>query len=288
MGRTTNGSGTGRKYPARVQSSTVRPLRWQWRAVALGLVTGLVLCGAAAADWPVASAAQPARPVPASRVAHESARRLLVSAVKATDSARSVLLTGTVEEGGLTFGMSLALSSGGTSKGSIDVGGETIRLLRVHKTIYFSGDRAFWTRIGGPVEADVFAGMWIDAPGTSRLFSPLAPILDERFVSYLFPDPARSSSLGSATWTRASGTSVVDHRRVVPLIGTYGPGTAVLLDVAADGEPYITHLGGTYRQSGVEASVDLSRYNERVTATVPKRCMSLGQVERGGLKITLA
>lgn len=221
-------------------------------------------CGGGSTTGTGTPAAASAAPAPATgssstggELAALPAAEILTRATAALKAADSVRIKGQGGEGTGRFAIDLRYT-GGDSAGTLGVGGHTIELRKIGRTVYLKGGRAFWTGNGGGAAAQLLAGKWLKTPLTDQRFSGLSQLtdLDKAADGILDPDGA----------IEKGGTRSVNG---VPAIGLTSKGKgAGTLFVATTGEPYPLRIEPA-AGSGEKGALDFGKYGEQATVRPP-------------------
>lgn len=210
-------------------------------------------------------------PATASAARHHtttSGAALVARSFAVSKSARSVRITGTLKEVG--SGQSINIDStvlhNGSGYGTVNVQGQTIKIVQVGPTNYFKAGKAFWAQVFGSANAigvPLYASHWVKSAGVK---TPAAGFSD--FVSM-------SALLGgfdftAATWVRA-GTTSFGGKRVYVVHGTQNGMTGTIL-IAASGPPY---LAAIERPAGQGALI-FTAWNRAVRVNPPKNPINYG------------
>jgi len=189
--------------------------------------------------------------------ASKSATQVVADALKATNSARSFHMSGTVSSTHGPVGLDFSVAKGKGATGSVTLAGAKIRVILIGQDGYLKTDTAGWTQLAGqtgPMIAQRLHGRWLGFPVNDPLFQP---ILDDTRPQALFAQlQGATSALGN------SGTTTYKGESVVKLHDEVKNGT---LYVAATGTPYPVALLG----SG-GGTVVFSDWNKSVPLTAPK------------------
>jgi len=199
-------------------------------------------------------------------VASKPAGAIVAAALAATNSAKSVHVSGTIPESGrsLTLDLHIAGSRGGS--GWMAEKGAKADIIRIGSKAYMKGSTAFWRSFGGKAAAQIFAGRWIVASATSGNLASLTPLTDlHQFVGGM---------LGSHGKLAKGATTTIGGQPVIAVTDTEQGGT---LYIATTGQPYPMELVTT----GVSAGkLTFDQWNAAVTLTAPKGAIDYSQLTR--------
>jgi len=184
-------------------------------------------------------------------VANESAQQILNSALTALKSASSVKIDGSSTQNGTATTLDAVLYSNGDIDGSIDLGGQTVQIVKVGGTDYLMASADFWTTEGLPAAtASKLAANWVSVPDS------------EAKVGSQFSITSFASTLDTNLGTLAVGsTSTIDGEPAISITST----TQGTLWVATTGAAYPLEAtgNGTSSQFG---SITLGDWNQGGTA----------------------
>ncbi len=192
-----------------------------------------------------------------------SAIQVVQSSLRASSGASSVTMDGHFNRGGQITGFHVSVTSG-NGVGTLTLNGNSEQLIKIGKSIYLKGDRAFWIKNGGTAAAELAAGRWVKVPGDAfqSFFNT------HELLSQLGPDVSRS------TFVRA-GVAVVGGVAAVVVAGheKANPSNGGRLYVAARGPPYILKIAAS--SNGTVGSIIFSNYNKPVHVTRPAHYLDL-------------
>jgi len=150
----------------------VRPSKLM-SAVAVSAALLLAGCGGSSASSAASSTA------PASNgVADKTADQILAATTAAAKAQTAVHVSGKGTSGGQTMGIDLQLSKGKGGFGSITLAGDTLKIVSDGTTVYFKGDKTFWTNQASAAAAALIGDRWLKAPVTNASFASLAQFAD--------------------------------------------------------------------------------------------------------------
>jgi hypothetical protein len=187
-------------------------------------------------------------------VANQTGTQIVTAAAAATAGAKSFTYKGT-QNGSSTVTSNLSVTTSGNGQGSVVVGGQPVKVIKVGDTVYMNSTKAFWTKNAGAAAGELIGTRWVAAPATDAAYSGLASQLDATHVAAQFSNPS-----GSA-FTKGK-TSTIKGQQVIAINGK-GNGNGGTLYVATTGQPYII------RVTGSGSSITFSNYNKLVNPTVP-------------------
>ncbi len=205
-------------------------------------------------------------------VAGQTGVQIVTAASGATASATSFTYSGTTQQGGQTFKLSMSVSTSGNGFGTITMGGQPIRLVKVGNTVYFRSTKAFWAKNEGQAAAQLIGNRWLSAPVTDTDFADIVSLLDAKQVTNQFADT-------SGTTFRKGTTGTINGQRVIAVTGqdTSGGGGGTVY-VATTGKPYFVRITA----SGT--SLTFTDYNKPVKPTVPANSIDVSKL--GGTTTT--
>jgi hypothetical protein len=235
-----------------------RPTMTAGAAACLASALVLTGCGGSSGSSPGAasSGAGAAASKAPSQVQGLPADQVLAKAKQALSSAKTVHFTakGKSSDGDISFDMRLA--TGPNATGTIGAAGQEIKVVRIGKVAYLSGNEQLLAGLSGGKAA---AGTWVKMPADTPGLSSLLEISD--------------LSSGMGTVLKAKGTlslgtpKVVDGKQTVALVDSDPTGGGTLY-VSAEGTPYpllIEPASG----SKDNASAKFTEYDVPVTVTPP-------------------
>ncbi len=172
----------------------------QRRAVAAALVTALLVAGCGDSDEPAATSSASPSPTPSATsstptptaLAALPARTIVKRAEAALKAAETLRLKGTVVSEGESVSIDLRYGKTATA-GSVAIGGASVALIVIGKTVYAKPSEAFWRQQLPSAQASAFIelvrGKWIKAPLTDRQFGSFGQFADkDGFTAGLFED----------------------------------------------------------------------------------------------------
>jgi hypothetical protein len=209
--------------------------------------------------------------------ATSKASALVAKAIAASESARSVRVSGKVSQGKETITLNVQASNDAKGQGSIGINGAVADVIRLGSRIYFSADKAFWTENGGAAAATLFDGRWVFTQATSNDGKSLAEFMDlTSLLHQVF-----GGDLATAEFTLGKNTTV-NGVAVATINGKVATGASGgTLYVARTGKPYVIELKGNGGTSG-NSSLLFSAYNQSVNPVAPKNSINLDQLSQGG------
>jgi hypothetical protein len=192
----------------------------------------------------------------ATEVASKPADAIVAAALAATNSAKSVHISGTVPENGrpLTLDLHIAGSRGGS--GWMAEKGARADIIRIGSKAYMKGSPAFWVSFGGKAAAQFFAGRWIMGSATTGNLASLTPLTDlHQFVGGMLTSHGKLVK---------GATTTIAGQPVIAVTDTAQGGT---LYIATNGQPYPMELVKTGASPG---KLTFDQWNAVVTLTAPK------------------
>lgn len=172
----------------------------------------------------------------------------------AVDEATSVHVVGSVDDGESELGLDLRLTADGGATGTITNQGQTITVLAVDGSSWFSADEAFWADQAGAELAAQLADKYVEIPDE-----------DSSFSSFTDWDTFWEDLLDPEGEVEKGETTEVDGQPALELIDNEGDdaGDGVLL-IALEGEPL--PLSVEVSDGG---SVTFQEWNEDVSIEAP-------------------
>jgi hypothetical protein len=205
-----------------------------------------------------------------------SPKQTLKNAISATESVTSVKIIGEIHETTQTISLDVSASTAGVGEGTVGLGTGLVAVRLVGGTIYFMGNKNFWTQQGNASDAQLFAGKWVDTAASTTSGKSLAEFLDSAtFLKQLFG----GSNLSSSKFTKV-GTAKVAGKSTVVLSGVNEKTkTSGKIYVATSGPPYILKvvIGG----DGDQGSLTFSQFNQPVHSVAPSGAIDLDTLAAG-------
>ena len=200
-------------------------------------------------------------------VAAKSPTQILNAAVAAAESARSMHVSGTVQQQG-TIGLDLDLVTGKGAAGTISQGAPKFKLIVVGADFYFQGNRAFWLHAAHSQAAvQLLLGKWIRYPSAGAQFGS---------VSHLTSIKAVMDAIVKEHGTLSKGqTTTIAGQRAIALNDSNGG----KLYVATTGKPYPLKLISKRSTGGV---VSFTQYGHPFAIAAPKHAINAAQLQKAG------
>lgn len=172
----------------------------------------------------------------------------------AVDAATSVHVVGSVDDGTSELGLDLRLTAEGGATGTVTNQGQTITVLAVDGSSWFSADEEFWADQAGPELAAQLADKYVEIPAE-----------DSSFSSFTDWDAFWEDLLDPEGEVEKGETTEVDGQPALELIDNEGDdaGNGVLL-IALEGEPL--PLSVEVSDGG---SITFEEWNEDVSIEAP-------------------
>lgn len=143
--------------------------------------------------------------------------------------------------------------------GDLTTGSVTSRLLRVEDEVWTAEPSSFWAAAGAVDDGKAYGGLYVKIPSADPRYAGFS---NDTRIGFLLDRLLQTS----ATWTKgAAGT--VDGIPAIELGCTGRDGHRASIWVATDGEPYIlrvTPTGGSY-----QGQLDFTDYGERFAIQAP-------------------
>jgi hypothetical protein len=205
-------------------------------------------------------------------LASKSAGEIIKATTKASESAKSVHVSGSLNQGGTNISLDLKMAAGVGASGWMSDAGKRFSLVLDHNTLYINGGASFWKAFGNAAVASVLQGKWLKTPATGH-YASIAKFADLRQFFQQIYDETNGKVAKTSTKT-INGTKVIGVR------DTTKTGT---LYIATNGKPYPVEIdGATSSKSGATGKLDFTDFNSAVTITAPKKSISLSQLESAG------
>jgi hypothetical protein len=198
-------------------------------------------------------------------VAGRSTAQILAATKHASDSAKSVHVSGSLVSGGTPITLDMNLIAGKGGRGQLSQSGLTFELIEVANTVYIKGSSAFYKHIGGAAAAQLLQGKWLKAASGSSGFASIGQLTNlHALVDQTLADH------GSLTKT---GTTTVDGQKVV---GVSDKGKGGTLYIAATGKPYPVQIS---RSGSGTGTISFDHWDEPVTLAAPANAIDIAQLQ---------
>jgi hypothetical protein len=198
-------------------------------------------------------------------VAAKSAEEIVAEAKSAADSASSVHVSGSVNNGGSAVTLDLNLASGKGASGQISQNGSTFKIVIDGASAYISGSDAFYRKLGGSAAAQLLAGKWLKVATNTPEFSSFASLTNMRKL-------LDTVLVGHGTLEKGSTTTVAGQQAIAVKDKTRG-GT---LYVATDGKPYPLQIAKGGSEAG---TISFDKWDEPVTISPPASSVNLSELK---------
>jgi hypothetical protein len=198
-------------------------------------------------------------------VADKSANDILSSSTTAIQGAKSVHVSGSLNDGGQSIKLDLNILSGKGAKGTMTQNGLSFQLIAAGKYVYINGSPSFWKHFGGTAAATLFQGKWLKAPANSGNFASLSSLTNLHSL-------AQALLTGHGSLTKGS-TSTVNGQKVIAVTDS---SKSSKLYVATTGKPYPVEIAKT---GSASQHVDFDQYNASVALTPPAKSIDISQLQ---------
>jgi len=210
-------------------------------AVAVSAVLLLAGCGGSSG-----SAASSSPSASSNGVADLTADQILAKATTAAKAQTSVHVSGKGAAGADSVGLDLQLAKGKGGFGSITLSGDTLKIVSDGTTVYFKGDKNFWTNKASAQAATLIGDRWLKAPVTNESFASLAQFadFDTTVTGILKPDGA----ITKGTTKDIGGTPAIELKSGSGSLWVATTGEPLPLQIStgkAGEELSFTNWGGT-------------------------------------------
>jgi hypothetical protein len=186
----------------------------------------------------------------------------------ATESVRSVHVTGQINQSGQTLGLDIRVGTGAAS-GTVNLAGGTMDLRLVHGVTYFRGDQKVFAAFGAnPAEAALAAERWIKDTSSSGPAAGFSAFLDSHQLFQSLLTPQGKLNTGGTT-------TIAGHKAFV------------LVDESTDGgKLYVADTGAALplrieRTGSNGGRVDFSDYNADINVDVPPDAVDISKLSGG-------
>lgn len=202
----------------------------------------------------------------------KSAAAIIRATTRASESAKSVHVSGSLQQQGTIIALDLKMVAGVGATGRMSDGGKHFAIVLDHSTLYINGGPSFWQAFGNAPVAKLLQGKWLKTPATGD-YASIAKFASLRaFFRQIF-----SQTTGPVA--KAAAKTIKGR----PTIGVRDLENTGVLYVATTGKPYPVEVdGGTSSKTGTTGRLDFTDFNAPVTIRAPKHSISATQLERAG------
>jgi hypothetical protein len=203
-------------------------------------------------------------------LASKSADQIIKATTRASESAKSVHVSGSLNQGGTKIALDLKMVAGVGATGSMSDGGKHFSLVLDHGTLYINGGPSFWRAFGNASVTSRLQGKWLKTPATGN-YASIAKFADlHQFFQQIF-----NETKGKVAKT---STKTINGTKVIGVRDTTKTGT---LYIATSGKAYPVEIdGATSSKSGATGKLDFTGFNSAVTITAPKKSISVSQLQQ--------
>jgi hypothetical protein len=202
-------------------------------------------------------------------VSSKSADDILTTAINAAKQAKSVHVSGAVNDGGEKIGIDLSIASGKGAAGTISEGDASFKLIEAGDAFYIQPNKAFLLKFAHSAAAEqLFKGKWLKGSPTNSSFQSFGELTSiDTLMGSLTKDHGTLSKGSSST---------VGGQKAIALNSSKG-GT---MYVATTGQPYPLQVSKT---SGSQTGkVTFSQYNQAFQIKAPGNSIDLDKLQSGG------
>lgn len=216
-----------------------------------------------------------------------AAIKLFDEAMAGLSSAKSVHLKGTITQSGETTTIDIAFANGKGATGSLGLGGGTMKIVALDKTVYIQADAKAFAAFAGTAVPDsalsAIVGKWIkvaspDTPSSGNPFSGFSSFSDlKSFASEFTPSGKVSIVPGKKTINGKTAVGLLDSGS--------SAGDASILYVEDGGDhlplevvPGPTASAGSGSAGPAEGQIDFTDYNASVDITAPTGAIDVNQL----------
>lgn len=187
--------------------------------------------------------------------ASKSASTVFADAKQAAIGAKSVHVTGSLNDSGQSLKLDLVLAHG-SGKGTMAENGLSFDIIRVGDAAYVKGSDAFLRKFAGAGAAQLLHDKWLKGPTTGGQFASLAPLTDvTALFNGAFSKHGKLVNNGETTYKGQKAVAIKDAS------------DGSILYVSATGKPY--PLGATEGGSS-KGSIAFDHWDETVSIAAPK------------------
>lgn len=198
-------------------------------------------------------------------VAAKQPSDILSAASNAIQTAKSVHVSGQLNDGSQSITLDLRILSGKGAKGSMSQNGLSFDLIAVGKYVYINGSPNFWKHFGGSAAATLFQGKWLKAPAGTGDFASLSSLTNLHQL-------AQALLTGHGSLTKGSTSTVNGHK----VISVKDASKSSQLFVATTGKPYPVQIAKT---GSSPQHVDFDSYDAAVTIAPPAKSIDISQLQ---------
>jgi hypothetical protein len=225
--------------------------------VVVAVAVGLVACGSSSAGNGLAS---------------KPPATIVRATTKASESARSVHVSGSLTQAGTVIALDLRMVAGVGATGWMSDAGKRFSLVLDRSTLYIKGGASFWRAFGNATVAKLLRGKWLKAPASGD-YASIAKFANLReFFQQIFS--ATTGRLSKAETKTINGQ---------PAVGVRDTERGGVLYVAARGKPYPLEIDGTTAGgAGTTGKLDFTAFNAPVTISPPRHTISVAELQKLG------
>ena len=202
-------------------------------------------------------------------VASKSPNEILTTAVNAAQAARSVHVSGTVQDGSQKIGIDLSIATGKGASGTVSEGPASFRLIEAGGNFYIQPNARFLAKFAHSSAAvQLLRGKWLKGSPTDSSFQSFSQLTSIKSLMGSLTQNHGTLSKGS--------TSTVNGQKVIALHSSRGG----IMYVATTGKPYplqVVKTSGT-----TTGKVNFSQYNQAFSISAPANSIDLDQLQNAG------
>jgi hypothetical protein len=147
--------------------------------------------------------------------------------------------------------------------------GDSFDVVRVGKTVYVRGSRAFYTKVAGKQAAALLDGKWLSAPAATGEFASIGAFTD---IGTFF-----TGVLGSHGRITKGAETTFGGQKVIALVDHSSSGGT--LYVATTGKPY--PMGISSPHGGAAGAVHFTGWGATIRIAAPKSSIDLTKLKSG-------
>lgn len=198
-------------------------------------------------------------------VTSKSAQQIVEQSSAAAKSAKSVHVSGTINNEGARITLDLDLLAGKGGRGEISQNGLHAKLILIGSTVYINGDANFYRHFGGNAGAQLFVGKWLKAPTSNEDLASLSTLAN-------MGDLLDSALKSHGTLKKGAMTTVNGQ----PSIAVQDVSQGGVLYVATTGKPYPLQLQKTGSEDG---KITFDRWDEPVKLAAPAQSVDVAELQ---------
>jgi hypothetical protein len=206
--------------------------------------------------------------------AGRSAEQVLAASTVAVKQARSVRISGTIDQAGHTLRYSMTEVPGKGTAGTVTVDGASAQVRHIGTAVYAKPTKKFLTGQAGAAGATLYAtlrGRWLKADEQIAAAAGLGNLGDLGTLASTFDKVVPTNG----SLTRVAGTTVSGAKTTGVTFSTGGKKGTVYVSTTAPGYPL--------RVRSSAGTVTFSHWDEKVSVTKPGQVLDIADLDVGSL-----